>query len=77
MKNRSLNNHMINGIYNIASVQIDTELPIATRIEQYVKEVGNPYLCCVGDTVVEIVFSDKNTPIQDRINNLIDSSMNN
>ena len=72
MKNRTLNNHTINGIYNIIDVHIDTELPIATRIEQYVKEVGNPYLCCVGDTVVEIVFYDKNTQIQDRINNLIE-----
>lgn len=62
-------------ICDIAGIKVDTTLPKDERIRRYIGEVGNPYLCRVGDTIVEIKFSNSDTPIQDRINSLVDSSM--
>ena len=73
----AINHNELNGICDISGIKVDTTLPKDERICRYIREVGNPYLCRVGDTVVEIQFSNSGTSIQDRINNLVDSSMRN
>lgn len=62
-------------ISDIAGIKVDTTLPTMERVMRYIQEVGNPYVCRVGDTVVEIKFSDKTATIQDRINHLVDRSV--
>lgn len=71
----AINYNELNGICDISGIKVDTTLPNDERIRRYIGEVGNPYLCRVGDTIVEIKFSNSDTPIQDRINSLVDSSM--
>lgn len=41
-----------------SAVCIDTNLPQAEKIEQYVKQIGNPYCFMSGDTPVQIRFLD-------------------
>lgn len=42
---------------DISSIQINRELPLEERKEQYLKKVGNPYLVRVGNMKVKVRFS--------------------
>lgn len=42
---------------DISSIQINRELPLEERKEQYLKKVGNPYLVRVGNMKVKVRFA--------------------
>ena len=42
---------------DISKVQINRELPLEERKEQYLKQVGNPYLVRVGSMKVKVRFT--------------------
>lgn len=42
----------------IENIVIDTNLPLAERIYDFLKKVNNPYILKVGNIVVEMEFSD-------------------
>ena len=42
---------------DISSIQINRELPLKERKEQYLKKVGNPYLVRVGNMKVKVRFT--------------------
>ena len=42
---------------DISGIQIDRELPLEKRKEQYLKKVGNPYLVRVGNMKVKVRFT--------------------
>ena len=43
-------------LVDIASVHIDTTLPAAERMENYLQQVKNPYLFRSGNTIVRVRF---------------------
>lgn len=46
-----------NELVDIASVHIDTTLPAAERMENYLQQVKNPYLFRSGNIAVRVRFS--------------------
>lgn len=45
-----------NDLVDIAAVHIDTSLPAAERMENYLQQVKNPYLFRSGNLIVRIRF---------------------
>lgn len=53
-------------IDRIENIKIDTNLPIAERIYNFLNQVNNPYLLQVGKIIVEMEFSENSniSPIE-------------
>jgi len=47
-----------NSLVDIKTVKIDTSLPIAKRMVQYLEQIKNPYCFSCGETPIRIRFSD-------------------
>ena len=47
-----------NPIDRIENIKIDTDLPIAERIYNFLIQVNNPYILQVGNVIVEMEFSE-------------------
>ena len=45
-----------NALVDLNDVQIDTTRPVAERMEDFVRQVGNPYLFRVDDLIVKAVY---------------------
>jgi hypothetical protein len=52
---------------NAAVVCMDTSLPIAERIEQYLTQIKNPYCFLCGKTPVQVSFSTDGKSIDDAV----------
>ena len=53
-------------IDRIENIKIDTNLPIAERIYNFLNQVNNPYLLQIGKIIVEMEFSENSniSPIE-------------
>ena len=49
----SLNHH---NLVDLRLVLIDTSLPLAQRLEQFVEQMGNPYVFLCDKTTVQVTF---------------------
>lgn len=49
---------------DIQEVSIDQSIPVSRRILQTIREVNNPYLYRVGDTVVKLTFSSTDATLE-------------
>jgi len=54
-------------IKNIEDIKINAELPKETRIKQFVDEIKNPYRFMVDDVIVNVVFTEDRSTLQDRL----------
>lgn len=54
-------------IVEIEKVEIDTSLPKEEKIEEFVKEIRNPYRFKVGDIIVNVVFDENGLTLQDKM----------
>ena len=52
---------------DIRDVKINTALPKAQRIQDYIRQIGNPYCYRHGKYVVKISFADTNVTLEDRL----------
>lgn len=52
---------------DIRDVKINTELPKSQRIQDYIRQIGNPYCYRHGKYVVKISFADTNVTLEDRL----------
>ena len=52
---------------DIRDVKINTALPKAQRIQDYIRQIGNPYCYRHGKYVVKIRFADTNVTLEDRM----------
>lgn len=52
---------------DIRDVKINTALPKAQRIQNYIRQIGNPYCYRHGKYVVKISFADTNVTLEDRL----------
>ncbi|NBK79525.1 hypothetical protein D5272_13255 [bacterium D16-76] len=60
---------------DIRDVKINTALPKADRIQDYIRQIGNPYCYCHGKYVVKISFADTDVTLEDRLLAYIRSKM--
>lgn len=54
-------------IIEIEKVEIDTSLPKEEKIEEFVKEIRNPYRFKVGDIIVNVAFDENGLTLQDKM----------
>ena len=52
-----------NALVNASTISLDTTLPQAERIEQYLRQAHNPYCFMSGDTPVKISFAGNDKPL--------------
>ena len=60
---------------DIRDVKINTALPKAQRIQDYIRQIGNPYCYRHGKYVVKISFADTDVTLEDRLLAYIRSKM--
>ena len=56
-------------LVDIQSVHIDTALPIAERVQNYIAQIKNPYHFLHGDSAVNISFAPDGTDLKTRLKN--------
>lgn len=54
-------------IIHIEDIKINAALPREARMKQFVEEIKNPYRFMVGDVIVNVVFTEKSSTLQDRL----------
>lgn len=60
---------------DIRDVKINTALPKAQRIQDYIRQIGNPYCYRHGKYVVKISFADTNVTLEERLQAYIRSKI--
>ena len=58
-----------NTLVDIQSVKIDTSLPAAERMRNYLAQIKNPYCFKCGDTPVKICFKDDGKELKNVLEN--------
>lgn len=52
---------------DIKEIEINTNLPVKSRIESYIRQVSNPYCVLVGDIAVKFVYSRTADTLSDKL----------
>lgn len=52
---------------DIRDVKINTDLPKEQRIQDYIRQIGNPYCYRHGKYVVKISFADTDVTLEERL----------
>lgn len=60
---------------DIRDVKINTALPKTQRIQDYIRQIGNPYCYRHGRYVVKISFADTNVTLEERLQAYIRSKI--
>ena len=60
---------------DIRDVKINTALPKEQRIQDYIRQTGNPYCYRHGKYVVKISFADTDVTLEDRLVDYIRSKI--
>lgn len=63
----------IESLVDIRGVSIDTSLSLEERINSYIRQIKNPYVFKVGNTVVRVSYANTQNTINDSFLNLIAS----
>ena len=56
---------------DIRKIRIDRNQTKEKRIAQYLRQVGNPYLVCIGNVKVKIRFSNNGVSFEDAFEELL------
>lgn len=57
----------VSRLVDIQSITIDSEQNICDRMQEYVKQIENPYCFLVGNTPVKISFSDQGNSLDNAL----------
>lgn len=60
---------------DIRDVKVNPNLPKAQRIQDYIRQIGNPYCYRHGKYVVKISFTDTNVTLEERMLDYIHSKI--
>ena len=60
---------------DIRDVKVNPNLPKAQRIQDYIRQIGNPYCYRHGKYVVKISFTDTDVTLEDRMLDYIRSKI--
>lgn len=58
-------------LVDISTVQIDQSKPKGVRIEEFLRQIKNPYLFKVGDVIVEVSFKKNGPTLQKAMESLV------
>ena len=64
---------LLDSLVDIRDVKIDRSAPLEERMKSYVKQIKNPYMFKVGNTVVRVSYANTQQTINDNFVNLIAS----
>lgn len=54
-------------LVDIREVQIDESLPKEQRLEEFIRQIKNPYCFRCGKLVVKVSFADTDATLEDRL----------
>ena len=58
-------------LVDIASVEVDSNLPKSEWMKEYLQQIKNPYMFLCNGVVVKIAFTDSNATIEDKLEQYI------
>ena len=58
-------------LVDIASVEVDSNLPKSEWMKEYLQQIKNPYMFLCNGVVVKIAFADSNATIEDKLEQYI------
>lgn len=61
-------------VTDITKLRIDSSKSVEERRRQYLKQVGNPYLVRVGDTIVRVSFAENGVSFEEAFENMLTMS---
>jgi hypothetical protein len=67
MSNTSIKEVDRAGLVDIKTVAIDAEQDVCIRMQDYLRQIKNPYCFLVGNTPVKIAFQESGKPLDDAI----------
>lgn len=67
MKNVDIRTVDRDSLVDIADVAVDTALPRRQRVEDYIRQIRNPYCFRCGGIVVKSTFADTGDTLEDRL----------
>ncbi len=70
-KTMNLNNVNTDDLVDIKSVKINTELPVEERKEQFVEQVGNPYIFKCNGIIVKNTYNKTGKTLDELVEKLI------
>ena len=73
MANEQSRKELLDSHVDIRDVKIDRSAPLEERMKSYVKQIKNPYMFKVGNTVVRVSYANTQQTINDNFVNLIAS----
>ena len=60
-------------LVDIRDVNIDMDWPREKRIEEYIRQIKNPYCFKVGKVAVKVEFSEGDATFEDRVKEYLES----
>lgn len=73
MANEQSKKDLLESLVDIRDVKIDRSKPVEERMKSYVKQIKNPYLFKVGNTIVRVSYANTQATINDNFVNLLAS----
>lgn len=58
-------------LVDIRDIHIDTQLPLEDRIQSYLQQIKNPYICRYGNLVIESTFGGEGQTLTECMQKLI------
>jgi len=60
-------------LVDIRNITIDKEMSVNDRINEFLKQIKNPYCYKIGDTIVKIKFSNTNVTMEQQLEGYFNS----
>lgn len=73
MENERSRKELLDSLVDIRDVKIDRSMSVEDRMKSYVKQIKNPYMFKVGNTVVRVSYANTQATINDNFVNLLAS----
>ena len=73
MENERSRKELLDSLVDIRDVRIDRSMSEEDRMKAYVKQIKNPYMFKVGNTVVRVSYANTQATINDNFVNLLAS----
>ncbi|WP_352399025.1 DUF6870 family protein [Anaerotignum sp.] len=67
LRNLNVTQVDVNDLVDIRTVEVQTELPKEERVDDFIRQIKNPYFFKCGDIVIESVFSKTEIALDERI----------
>jgi len=73
VENSDIKGITVENLIDICDIKVDTSLPAEERIEDYIRQIKNPYCYKCGDIVVKIKFIDTDVTMEECMENYLRS----